>query len=961
MSGKREALSVAVGPVAPQKRKKDCTCQANSKSLFNLIGPSPFCFRADLSNVIKRVLDSERVADIELLEVLEKNSETIFPANRDQFFRMVLTSKLPDSAIFLIKEYPRDVENAIAAEEHSIVFDMKEDKVVLEILQTFSPNSWKAMYTNGLKENTIHIFVQKMFIRSLNWVLNNEKEIAEKLLFEPNAAGNLPIMTNLTKGDQDVAIEIWKNMEISKTTSLEGVLQLKNRKNESIFQLCASYDQNQLLLEMCTSETLTKECIMKALVEQNPDGQTTLNMCRDETVLMTILKSIDISKLEIGKLDKKGKNILHHMAQKDFSQVIKLLNEKLPDTQFKDMILQQSSSNKSNVLMTAAVFSSEKSLNMLLHIVSLLKSFEGKETLEKILHTKNEYNDNLLGLVLQHKDSLHISKHILLELEGKFHSNTDDMEKCFHDNLTPSIEVLEAIQAVDRTKPKSRCTVMSIRAKTFVTSFCIPVALMAVDIGFDVALVRVFKDADPVCLTTQWEACGTTTAACAPNTLYLGACNATRASAFSNITTACGSNTRTWDWEPSDVQSASPFFCIPLKLALGPRFYYSLGFIIWPWVYYFIEFWQSTIFGSIYEVICGCCFKRLTLNVLQDFKNTWYTMKWSCKGIGKMFWMTTMTLFLVLYHIIFWPFEMHRKKFVSEVCYLTTNGQEQIKARKKRDNDTIISSRSQMIEVCSESSFQPLIQLYLYLPTLMVSFAVAAVTFDTSKSASSLFEDVHTLEFWSILTSCLSLAWSFTYYQSVKKNGALSFSANPLGRLCLLLSNILQISSRLLAIVLFAYCWGEGNFLPAFAAVVLHIILMAGILSRPWPCRADKWSCMKAVWEGILNGISNLYIHNIILPSPTRGKKTQQKKRNPTFKSQVLVDTVFIIENIGIIILVFSLIPDICYTTGLIWILLFIVVGQFLGLLLKVVYYQFFHIWSNILVCPCAKNKEHIV
>ena len=103
--------------------------------------------------------------------------------------------------------------------------------------------------------------------------------MSEKLLFEQNAAGNLAIMTNLAQGSQDMAIEMWKHMEILKTPSIEGILQLKNRKNESIFQLCASYDQNQLLLEMCNSQNLSKECIMKALVEQNPDGQTTLNMC----------------------------------------------------------------------------------------------------------------------------------------------------------------------------------------------------------------------------------------------------------------------------------------------------------------------------------------------------------------------------------------------------------------------------------------------------------------------------------------------------------------------------------------------------------------------------------------------------------------------------------------------------------------------------------------------------------
>ena len=47
-------------------------------------------------------------------------------------------------------------------------------------------------------------------------------------------------------------------------------------------------------------------------------------------------------------------------------------------------------------------------------------------------------------------------------------------------------------------------------------------------------------------------------------------------------------------------------FCIPLKLDARPRFFYSLGFIVWPWVYYFIEFLQSDIFATMRKVVNLC-------------------------------------------------------------------------------------------------------------------------------------------------------------------------------------------------------------------------------------------------------------------------------------------------------------------------------------------------------------------
>ena len=112
-------------------------------------------------------------------------------------------------------------------------------------------------------------------------------------------------------------------------------------------------------------------------------------------------------------------------------------------------------------------------------------------------------------------------------------------------------------------------------------------------------------------------------------------------------------------------------------------------------------------------------------------------------------------------HVIFWPVVMHWKKFLCEATYQTSQGEERVKARIARDDATIVSSRSQMIEVCSESSFQPLLQLYLFLPTLIVSFNTFGTSVNLDHRASDFFFNISHLQFWSILTSCLSLSWSF--------------------------------------------------------------------------------------------------------------------------------------------------------------------------------------------------------
>ena len=273
-----------------------------------------------------------------------------------------------------------------------------------------------------------------------------------------------------------------------------------------------------------------------------------------------------------------------------------------------------------------------------------------------------------------------------------------------------------------------------------------------------------------------------------------------------------------------------------------------------------------------------------------------------------------------------------------------------------------------MIEICSESSFQPLLQLYLLLPNLMC-FNYSNLL---EEDLSSFLSNVPKLQFWAIFTSCLSLSWSVNVYQALKKRGALDFRVNLFGRILLLVYCICQVTSRLFAFVLFAYSFGDGNFYPLIVLVTCHILIMAII---HW-ITTDNFDMKKtdhlfltdktllyglqAFYQSLLNGISNIYIYNNILLHSRRENQTLVKihtidnSQHNILRDQhivvlflkkwkqLVVDLIFSFEHL-IIITCSSVLID-----GLPTGLLASVAGlYFLGLAFKVIYYKNFHIWSG--------------
>lgn len=299
--------------------------------------------------------------------------------------------------------------------------------------------------------------------------------------------------------------------------------------------------------------------------------------------------------------------------------------------------------------------------------------------------------------------------------------------------------------------------------------------------------------------------------------------------------------------------------------------------------------------------------------------------------------------------IVLWPVWMLVKRFESASRAATATSQEKFDTKGTTAEDLVVSARAQIIEVSTEASFQPLLQLYILLPVLLSQFESYSPTeFLRLLSLTDVFESVERVQFWSILTSIVSLSWSFTFYQSIQKQGALDFGSNTAGRILLFFANLLQITSRLLALILYAYLFGPGNFWIMIVSVTIHIFLMSllhFLTSDEWDMATFKNQHFKIVYHCLINGICNLYLHNWIIQitnTASQKRKPQLKKEGTIFR-QIVFDTIFVVENCVIIIVSYFQLQE-NLPVGL---LILIPMSQYIGILLKCVYYYKYHIWKN--------------
>ena len=310
----------------------------------------------------------------------------------------------------------------------------------------------------------------------------------------------------------------------------------------------------------------------------------------------------------------------------------------------------------------------------------------------------------------------------------------------------------------------------------------------------------------------------------------------------------------------------------------------------------------------------------------------------------------------------FWPFILFMWKTYPLVRYHFARGTARREYLEQFADVSLIILVVHMIEICVESSFMAILQWYTVMPTLLADLHGY---FDPSEEKAMSIS----LSKASFVFSILSLAWGFTSYSAEQKDGALDLTWNPFGRVILFLSNIFLIFSRINSLVLFMYYWGPGEFYPGMIWIFFHVVLMMGVhcytvwyrneeeenvtiygSTKTWNVRLEIIYYMNLFYVCLWNGLANIFMNNFINVSFNRFKHIGAKKRK-TFYRQACGDLLFFVQNVVMMSLGLTVdvkpLNDPVVATCLI-----VGIGSchLTGLLMKVCYYKYFHIWKELTV-----------
>ena len=249
-------------------------------------------FRLEIKLLVERVVAGNSVPDDTLLKALGGGNllEILGGGNwndvrdNEEFFRKCLTGRLPQSAKFMIKKDKdnNQLEKELSAREKpSIIFEAQEEEVIIEIMKTYTKESWKSKSViPETQENLLHFLISKRFEKALSEMFANKsiQEDVRELWFQPTIFQKIPFKYILGQGMEDAAIKLWKFMEIPEENledeandiklKLEETVSKKNESDESIFHICSYVGQNKLLAAICNSPRLSQKCIQVALANE---------------------------------------------------------------------------------------------------------------------------------------------------------------------------------------------------------------------------------------------------------------------------------------------------------------------------------------------------------------------------------------------------------------------------------------------------------------------------------------------------------------------------------------------------------------------------------------------------------------------------------------------------------------------------------------------------------------------
>ena len=183
---------------------------------------------------------------------------------------------------------------------------------------------------------------------------------------------------------------------------------------------------------------------------------------------------------------------------------------------------------------------------------------------------------------------------------------------------------------------------------------------------------------------------------------------------------------------------------------------------------------------------------------------------------------------IIFFVVVLWQPITALCKFYHDGMYETSSGKDKVKKLRRRRYHDLSASRADLIETSIEATFEPLVQGYIVFPSFIqiCERLSNAVTFDENgMNINFQMSSIEQAQLFSIITSILSLAWCFSDYTSVRKHLQLDICVSPFLRILMCIWMTLQLTSRLLAFMLFSVYWGPGNIWALFVFAFAHVLL----------------------------------------------------------------------------------------------------------------------------------------
>ena len=498
-------------------------------------------------------------------------------------------------------------------------------------------------------------------------------------------------------------------------------------------------------------------------------------------------------------------NNLHFLASHNCVDEIKrLCDSSFTKNKTYDLFLKecnQKDRNGNTPAMVAALGGNREALLALLSPFSMVEECE-EEELKKLLHHRNKNGQQLISLIASQGQSLFVAHGIVIECEAIVHGwDACAFKRCIRNSLGSTIDAGKSLQMFEQIKRDEDSNTFKAKAlifsKLLIRILLLRAIFFGVEVGADGALVFQYYH--------QWVS----------ETKLAEEAHVENNTIGHEAIDTCQEIVKDATTELNEINVRRvPFRYYHCFMSSQTNFIWTLAVLCIPYLFFFFEQLRFRLFS---RSIDGQ-FEEIAIQSYDSSNLTKRTLK-----VTKICIKTLVNIIC----ICLWPLLSIVRLFWSTFMYETSRGEEKTGRRKDElQRIMMVRDRSHMVEICTEASLQPILQLYLVLLNLENWIQTSQVENDEDNSLVSFISDQlgeNSLALISAVIAVLNIGIGYTSHYYYIKEGSLKPGATVLYFIIVLL----YVISRILSFEIFAYSLGPGNFLSTLILIVVHVAIMS--------------------------------------------------------------------------------------------------------------------------------------